>query len=410
MASKPDLNNLPAGIEIRSGRIRISFYYKGKRRRESIGLPATKQNINLAAKKREAILFEISMGTFNYATHFPYSKHSSGTPKAHDLGGLAKIYLESKEHDIRRSTYQRYEWVLRDFIEIYGEGRSCDTLSPRTLTQYRKVLVKGHSARTINRNLVTVNGFLSWLHKMEYLSKDLSQVLDRVKEMPADIQPFSINEVNKALACCPQMQHRNMIILLVYTGIRSGELCALAWEDVDFENKIIHIRRSTYEKRGLKTTKTDNERFVDLLPPALEALKSQRHLTYLYPAKEHEVELPGKTYRIEKLRFVFNPKSVRVQKSSDYDYYGKRALGRIWTELCKKAGIPHRNQYQLRHTYASWMITHANVNISYLAQQMGHANITMVAKVYGKWLTDSNKKESERVWSELEKASKNNLK
>ncbi|MCE0495352.1 integrase [Vibrio salinus] len=51
------------------------------------------------------------------------------------------------------------------------------------------------------------------------------------------------------------------------------------------------------------------------------------------------------------------------------------------------------------------MITRANVNVSYLAQQMGHANITMVAKVYGKWLTESNKKESDRVWHELQKVS-----
>ncbi len=71
--------------------------------------------------------------------------------------------------------------------------------------------------------------------------------------------------------------------------------------------------------------------------------------------------------------------------------------------LCKKGGVRYRNQYQLRHTYASWMITHANVNVSYLAQQMSHADITMVARVYGKWLVESNKKESERVWQELEK-------
>ncbi|UTV29014.1 integrase [Photobacterium atrarenae] len=52
------------------------------------------------------------------------------------------------------------------------------------------------------------------------------------------------------------------------------------------------------------------------------------------------------------------------------------------------------------------MITHANVNVSYLAQQMGHADITMVAKVDGKWLTESNKKESDRVWGELQKVQK----
>lgn len=406
MASNAGINKLPPGIEVHGNYLRIVFYYKGKRYRESLGLPPTKQNINFASRKREAILYEIKIGTFNYAAHFPESKHASGKPRALGISQLAKQFLASKEHDIRRSTYQRYEWVLRDFLNIYGANRSCDTLSPRSLSQFRQELVKGRSGRTINRNLVTINAFLAWLYRMEYVDRDLSEILARVKESEADIQPFSVEEVNKALANCHQLQHRNMITLLVYTGIRSGELCALAWEDVDFENRTIHVRRSTYDKRGLKTTKTDKERFVDLMPPAIEALKAQRHLTYLYPAKEHDVELPGKTYRKEKLRFVFNPKAVREQKRSDYDYYGKRALGKIWGALCEKAGIPHRNQYQLRHTYASWMITHANVNVSYLAQQMGHADITMVAKVYGKWLTESNKKESDRVWSELEKVRK----
>ncbi|BCK33680.1 hypothetical protein [Vibrio cholerae] len=88
--------------------------------------------------------------------------------------------------------------------------------------------------------------------------------------------------------------------------------------------------------RGLKTTKTDKERFVDLLPPALDALKAQQYLTYSFEPKEYDVELPGQAYRKESLRFVFNPKVVREQKVSGYDYYSKRALGRMWTALCKK--------------------------------------------------------------------------
>ncbi|EIA1766333.1 site-specific integrase [Vibrio parahaemolyticus] len=403
MASRATSLIYPTGVEDHGGSLRIAFAYKGKRYRESLGLPATKQNINFAKMKRETILYEIKIGTFNYAAHFPNSKHAFGRPMAIDIKTLAGSFLKSKALDVRKSTLQRYEWVLRDFCELYGENRSCDTLSPRSLVKFKQDLVVGKSGRTINRNLVTINAFLAWLHKMEYVSRDLSKVLERVKENEPDIQPFSMAEIDKALSHCHQLQHRNLITLLVYSGIRSGEICALAWEDVDFENRTIHVRRSTYDKRGLKTTKTDKERFVDLMPPALEALKAQRHLTYLYPANEHEVELPGNAYRTEKLRFVFNPKAVRQQKGSDYDYYGKRALVRIWADLCKKADIPHRNQYQLRHTYASWAITHANVNVSYLAQQMGHSDITMIAKVYGKWLKESNKKESDRVWSELKK-------
>lgn len=407
MASNTGLDKLPKGVELHGNTLRIFFYNNGKRYRESLGLPPTKQNINFAKLKRDTITYEIKTGTFNYASHFPNSKHASGKPRALNIKDLAERFIEYKAHDIRSSTLQRYEWVLRDFVDGYGSSRSCDTLSPRSLALYRQELVKGKASRTINRNLVTINAFLAWLYKMEYVDRDLSEVLSRVKESPADIKPFSVTEIDTIMECCHQLQHRNMITLLLYTGVRSGELCALAWEDVDFVNNTIYVRRSTYDKRGLKTTKTDKDRFVDLMPPAIEALKAQRHLTYLFPAKEHQVELPGNSYRTEKLRFVFNPKVVRAQKRSDFDYYGKRALGRIWKDLCAKAGVEYRNQYQLRHTYASWMITHANVNVSYLAQQMGHADITMVAKVYGKWLIESNKKESDRVWSEIQKVQNN---
>ncbi|MBF4448629.1 site-specific integrase, partial [Vibrio anguillarum] len=97
-------------------------------------------------------------------------------------------------------------------------------------------LVKGKTGRTINRNLVTINAFLAWLYKMEYVSRDLSKVLQRVKESEVDIQPFSMAEIDSILKHSHQLQHRNIVTLLVYSGIRSGELCALAWEDVDFEN------------------------------------------------------------------------------------------------------------------------------------------------------------------------------
>ncbi|WP_395355343.1 integrase [Vibrio sp. D3] len=50
------------------------------------------------------------------------------------------------------------------------------------------------------------------------------------------------------------------------------------------------------------------------------------------------------------------------------------------------------------------MITYCNINLSYLADQMGHADATMIAKVYGKWLKQANKHESERVWNELDRA------
>ncbi|MCY9843591.1 site-specific integrase [Vibrio caribbeanicus] len=216
------------------------------------------------------------------------------------------------------------------------------------------------------------------------------------------INPFTMDEIAEALEACMQEQHKNMITLLAYTGLRTGELCGLAWEDVDFENKTLTIRRATFEARGLKTPKTDRERTVDLMPPALEALQSQKKLSWFYPRKEHEVELADKTIRIDNIRFVFNPKATEnLNAKTPYDYFSKTAPNKMWKNICKRAGIPYRNVYQLRHTYASWMLSYANVSIAYLALQMGHSNFLMIANVYGKWMKNTNMSKSEKAWEAL---------
>ncbi|MCA0936697.1 site-specific integrase [Vibrio alginolyticus] len=405
MAPKPIINSqLPSGIEIHGNSLRISFYYNFTRYKETLGLPPTKQNIKYAQGLRETVIYEIKTGTFNYAHRFPNSKHAIGKFTNGKLGEMGKEFLEYKSHNIRRSSLERMSIALRGFFDFHGAKRSIETLTPRSLTQYKNDLVIGRNGKTINNHLTTVNSFLKWLYKMGYLLQDLSQILEKVKQAPSDINPFSFEEIETALACCRVLQHKTMITLAVYTGLRTGELTTLAWEDVDLENGTLHIRRSAYKDRGLKTTKTDEERFVDLPPPAIEALRAQSELTHSMPAKEYEVELPDKSFKNESLHFVFNPKAVRAQKGSDYDYYGHRAIIRIWQSLCNDAGIKYRNPYQLRHTFASWMITHGHVNISYLAQQMGHSDITMIAKIYGKWLKEANKKESERTWKEIKKA------
>ncbi|MGR5238779.1 tyrosine-type recombinase/integrase [Vibrio alfacsensis] len=343
---------------------------------------------------------------FNYAYHFPNSKHASGERFVGAVEDLAAEFLKQKTHALRRSSLERVDIAIRCFLDIYGPKRNIATMSPHSLMQFKHELVIGRKGSTVNNHITTVNSFLKWLYKMEYINKDYSDILEKVKEAPSDISPFSFDEIQSAIDNCHVLQHKNLITVAVYTGLRTGELTTLAWEDVDLDVGVLHIRRSGYKDRGLKTTKADKDRFVDLLPPAIEALKLQKALTLndSFPAKEHKIELPDKSYRTEKLRFVFNPKAVRAQKGSDHDYYGHRAVLRIWASMCAKAGIQYRKIYQLRHTYASWMITFANVNISYLARQMGHADITMIAKIYGKWLEEANKSESERVWRELQQA------
>jgi len=74
------------------------------------------------------------------------------------------------------------------------------------------------------------------------------------------------------------------------------------------------------------------------------------------------------------------------------------SLSCIWRKVCEKAEVSHRAYYQLRHTYASRMIS-AGENLWWVAKQMGHANTLMIQKTYGQWLPDTGYKGGEKMLS-----------
>lgn len=406
MASKSLRNRkLPTGVEIHGGYLRVAFSINTKRYKESLGLKANEQNIKYAAGLVATVKHEIRIGQFVYSKHFPNSKHATGTYTNVTLGQAMEVFIEDRACHIDRASTKQKKTIGMKFIKYHGANRLLETITPQSLMRYKHKLVSELAGTTANNHITTLNQFFKWLYTMEYLDRNLNTILVKVPQFPRIADPYSVDEIQAVLSNCDVLQHRNLITTAVYAGLRTGELLTLAWEDVDFKNGTILVRRSAYTDRGLTTTKNNKERVVDLLPPALEALKSQMALTLNnnFPAKSYEIEHRGAVVRKEHLRFVFNPKAVRAQKQSDYDYYGHRAMIRIWNACCKKADITYRNPYQMRHTYASWLITYSNINLSYLAEQMGHSDIRMIVKIYGKWLKDSDKRESQRVWKLLEK-------
>lgn len=59
--------------------------------------------------------------------------------------------------------------------------------------------------------------------------------------------------------------------------------------------------------------------------------------------------------------------------------------------LCARAEIEYRNPYQVRHTFASGLLT-AGENPWFVAEQLGHADVTMVFQTYGKFIAKDYQK------------------
>ncbi len=182
------------------------------------------------------------------------------------------------------------------------------------------------------------------------------------------MDPFDKQEVKALLEAAHHEQIKNLFQFAFFTGLRTSELIALEWGDIDLPNGVINVVRAVVKKQ-IKGTKTSaGKRKVMLLPPAIEALKAQMQYTF-----------------DNDQRVFHNP---RTNQPWETDHQIRRTA---WVHTIKKAGIRYRNPYQTRHTYAS-MMSSGGENIMWVASQMGHVDTEMVMKTYGKWIPDDSSK------------------
>jgi len=345
----------------------ISFQLNGVRCREKIKLPPSKINFEHVVNRRGEILNQIERGTFDYAQHFPDSpraKTLSTVPgRAITIEAALEGWLKRAKSEVEKSTYIGYGKsvhnrlipafghisladITKSDVRNWASGLACGRKSvSNMLTPLRQVLADAFDDDLINKN--PLHGF----------------TIKKKGDNRVEPDPFTPEELSRILDIADG-QIYNFVQLWAWTGLRTSEIIALEWGDIDAE--YVHVRRALVENE-IKGPKTEaGNRSVLLLSPAREALKAQRQHTYF----------AGQV-------IFHNPRTNAGWKCN------KAFAEHYWKPLLKKAEVRYRKPYQLRHTYASTLLS-ADECIHWLARQMGHRDATMILRTYGKWIPDVN--------------------
>lgn len=180
----------------------------------------------------------------------------------------------------------------------------------------------------------------------------------KVKGQERENLPLSLSEVKMLLETCENRAFKNLLTLAFFTGMRSGEILALRWDCVDFENEKITISHTLSQKGELESPKTKSSvREIDLLPIVAEALKAQK-------AKAADS------------RFVFseNGKPLSIE-----------SVRKAWFALLEKANLTRRVLYNTRHSFASIMLQMGEEPMWVMAM-LGHKNLNITLEFYAKYL------------------------
>ena len=352
------------GIRARGNSIILDFMYQGQRCRETLRTKPTKSAIKEAARKREAILYDIAMERFEYSQHFPHSKHSlkysNNKSSLITIKDTLEKWLSVAAKRCQHSTMRDYNSaVYHHLIPTFGK-LSLDQFNVSHVYEWLdEILI---SQKRINNVLSPLRQALQEAFYDDLIDKN---PMDRFRHQAAkqrEPSPFNQSEISKILFQLSG-QARNLIQFAFFSGLRTSELIALRWEDVDLDNNSIHVRIAIV--RGIeKTTKTmSGQRTIELLPEGRCAIVQQ-------------LMICPHSHR------VFNDPTTSAQWLGDHII-----RKRIWMPALKAAGVKYRNPYQTRHTYASMLLSNGE-NPLKVAQQMGHKDWGMIRKTYGRWIQE----------------------
>lgn len=371
---------LPRGLTRRrnAGRdvIQIAFTFRGLECRESLRLdPDTKADVRAASGLREEILRRITLGTFVYTDYFPNSpravKFGFGTSKKR-MTDLLEAALRAYERaqalgNMSPSTVQGYRKIVNgDLLSFFGEY-ALREVTPALVRQWMATM--DCTAKTM-RNRISIlrsvfddaveDGLLDQ-NPLERIA--IKKVMARTaKKTEFEVDPFDQAERDAILATAAKRhpQGKNLFQFAFWSGLRTSEMIALEWGDIDWLRGTVRVHQAVVAKQHKPSAKTRaGTRDVHLLPLALAALEAQKTHTFLAGG-----------------RVFHNP-------LKDAPWETDKQIRALWTFFLKAAGVRYRNPYQTRHTYACMLLSRGEGELL-VAQQLGHQGVEMVRRHYGK--------------------------
>ena len=274
------------------------------------------------------------------------------TPKKVPFDFLCEEYLRWTEVNLAPRTRKERKFAINAHLKPFFRGLVTD-IDVRSIEAYKsKRMAAGIAPVSMNSELKVLSCIFKFGAENNYL-----EAIPKIRRVKVPKKPhrfLSTDEIAKVIAAA-RSDVRPRLQLMIFTGIRKGELRHLEWEDVDLKNRLLHVR-----PKGTWGPKTENStRTIPLCDAAYEALQMAQVRAEKRTVKSSLV-FPGRKGVLNDMRESLNG-------------------------ACARAGVPPIHVHGLRHTFGSQMAM-AGAEPFAIMKAMGHADMktTMIYVSLGK--------------------------
>lgn len=336
--------------------------------RNSDGSAIRKQFYGLSKKeaeaKRDEYLANISKGL------------SANFDKA-----VFRVVFKSWFYDVLKptlslSSFIRYEMDYRlRIMDCCLSDMKLAEIKPINIQGFYNGLSDQYSANTVRNTHKLLRNFFGYCVRADLIVKNPLVAVETPKDDKISDTNTAISDadINALLQAAKNDLDNFIFVFAVFTGLRQGELLALAHRDVDLHEGVIHVNKS------VKYLTVDGE-YKPILSQAktghsvrtIPVLGEIRTLLKAHIRREKEKHL--------RLGLPFSPDSILFSSETGTYREGSNILKSL-TRLCNRIEIERTTFHSLRHTFCTILAKHG-VPLKTASELMGHANIAITAKIY----------------------------
>lgn len=285
------------------------------------------------------------------------------------------------EPSSKTKTKERYSEIIEKHLKVRLGEYELNELTPIILQRYVTELTqsgnlitrKGLAANSVNGIITVIQSSLKSAYELGELMVYTADKIKRPKTIEKTVYCFSHAEQRQIEQAALSNKKRKYIgiVICLYSGLRIGELLALTWNDVDFENGMLLINKTCHD--GLDE-KGIFGRLIDI-PKTSTSIRS--------------IPLPKQILPLLK-QFKKNKKSDYVIESESGKPLTVRSYQRTFELFLKKLKIERKGFHSLRHTFATRALE-CGMDVKTLAEILGHKNPTITLNRYAHSMLDYKK-------------------
>lgn len=155
------------------------------------------------------------------------------------------------------------------------------------------------------------------------------------------------------------------VLLALYTGLRIGEVCALAWEDIDFEREMIHVRHTVSRVNCPDNASSRKSILIIDAPKTQASVRDIPILPNMLPILEDFASSSSSRYVVSDTPNFVSPRTF------EYRYH----------RLLKGCGVAPIHFHALRHTFATRCVE-SGIDVKTLSEILGHSDTSVTLNTY----------------------------